>query len=78
MYMALMIITNSNFGMGATNLFVHNMFSFRGFGKIILGVIGKWSSEAALNFEFYLSDWHFELTLFTAVLISNTVSDGDQ
>ena len=38
--------------MGATNLFLHNMSSFRGFCKIILGVIGKWSSKAALNFEF--------------------------
>ena len=52
---------------------MHNMSSFRGFRKIILGVIRKWSSEAALNFEFYPSDWHFGLTQFTAVLISNTV-----
>ena len=41
--------------MRAGNLFVHIMSSFRGFRKIILGVIRKWSSEAALNFEFYLS-----------------------
>ena len=54
------------FGMGAPNLFVHNMSSFRGFRKIIMGIIGKLSSEAALNFEFDLSDWHFRLTLFTA------------
>ena len=75
--MVLLIIINSNFGMGAANLFVHNMSSFRGFRKIILGVIWKLSSEAALNFEFYLSDRHFRLTLFTAVLISNTANDGD-
>ena len=60
--------------MRAANLSVHNMSSFRGFRKIILGVIRKWSSEAALNFEFYLSDWHFRLTLFTAVLTSITFS----
>ena len=42
--------------MRAANLFVHNKSSFRGFRKIILGVIRKWSSEAALNLEFYLSD----------------------
>ena len=42
--------------MVAANLFVHNMSSFRGFRKIILGVIRKQSSEATLNFEFYLSD----------------------
>ena len=46
--------------------------------KIILGVIRKWRSEAAQNFEFYLSDWHFSLTLFTALLISNSASDGDK
>ena len=63
------------FGKQAANLFVHNIFSFHGFRKIILGVIRKWSSE---NFEFYLSDWHFRLTLFTAVLISNTASDEDK
>ena len=63
--------------MRAGNLFVHIMSIFRGFRKIILGVIRKWSSEAALNFEFYLSDWHPRLTQFTAVLISNTASDGD-
>ena len=40
-------------------------------------VIKKWSSEAALNFECYLSDWHFSQTQFTAVLIINTASDGD-
>ena len=61
--------------MRAANLFVHNMSRFCGFRKIILGVIRKWSSEAALNFEFYLSDWHFRLTLFIAVFISNTASD---
>ena len=61
----------------AANLFVHNMSSIRGLRKIIFGVSRKWSSEAALNFEFYLSDWHFRLNLFTAVLISNTASDGD-
>ena len=44
------------FGMRAAYLFVHNMSSFRGFRNIILGVIRKLSSEAALNFEFYLSD----------------------
>ena len=54
--------------MQAASLFEHNMSSFRGFKKIILGVIRKWSYEAALNFEFYLSDWH--------LLISNTASDG--
>ena len=63
--------------MGAVTLFVHNVSILRGFRKIILGVIKKWSSEAALNFEFYQSDWHFKLTQFTAVLISNTASDGD-
>ena len=63
--------------MGAATLFVHNVSIFRGFRKIILGVIKKWSSEAALNFEFYPSDWHFKPTQFTAVLISNTASDGD-
>ena len=35
--------------MRAANLFVHDMSTFRGF---ILGVISKWSSEAALNIEF--------------------------
>ena len=64
--------------MRAANLFVHNISSFRGYRKIILGVIRKISSEAALNFECYLSDWHFRLTQFTAVLISNTASDGDK
>ena len=63
--------------MQAANLFVHNISSFRGYRKIILGVIRKYSSEAALNFESYLSDWHFRLTQFTAVLISNIASDGD-
>ena len=47
--------------MWATNLFVHKMSSFCGLSKINLGVIIKWSSEAALKFEFYLSDWHFRL-----------------
>ena len=42
--------------MRAANLFVHNMFSFRGYRKIILGVIRKGSSEAALNFECYPTD----------------------
>ena len=60
-----------------STFFVHNVSIFCGFRKIVLGVIEKWSSEAALNFEFYLSDWHFRLTQFTAVLISNTASDGD-
>ena len=64
--------------MPAANLFVHNVSRFRSFRKIIFGVIRKWSSEAALNFEFYLSDWHFRPTLFTAVLISYVwSSDGD-
>ena len=63
--------------MGAATLFVHNVSILRGFRQIILGVIKKWSSEAALNFEFYSSDWHFRLIQFTAVLISNTASDGD-
>ena len=63
--------------MRAANLFVHNISSFRGYRKIILGVIMKLSSEAALNFECYLSDLYFRLTQFTAVLISNTASDGD-
>ena len=48
--------------MQAANLFVHNISSFRGFRKIILGVIRKWSSETALNFEFYTIDWHPRLT----------------
>ena len=48
------------------------------FRKIILGVIRKWTSEEALNFEFYLSDWHFRHIPFTAVLISNTASEGDE
>ena len=63
--------------MGAATLFVHIVSILRGFRKIILGVIKKWSSEAAMNFEIYPSDWHFRLTQFTAVLISNTASDGD-
>ena len=55
--MVLMIIINSvNFDMRAANLFVHNMSSFRGFRKIILGVIRKISSEAELNFKCYISD----------------------
>ena len=53
------------------------MSSFCGVRKIILEVIRTWSSKAALNFEFYLSGWHFRLTLFTAVLISYTASDGN-
>ena len=44
---------------------------------MVLKIIRKCSFGAALNFEFYLSDWNFRLTLFTAVLISNTASDGD-
>ena len=66
-------------GIKAANLFVHNMSSFRAFRTIILGVFKKWSSEAALNIEFYLSDWHFWFSgwLFTAALISKTASDGD-
>ena len=63
--------------MRAANLFVQNMSSFCSFRKIILRVIRIWSSKAALNIEFYLSDWHFRLILFAAFLISNTVSDGD-
>mgnify|MGYP003692502597 CR=1 FL=1 len=59
--------------MGATTLFVHNVSIFHGFRKIISVVIKKWSSEAALN----LSDWHFRLTQFSTVLISDTASDGD-
>ena len=59
--------------MGAATQFVHNMSILRGFRKIILGVI----NSAALNFEFYPSDSHFRPTQFTAVLISNTASDGD-
>ena len=45
--------------MRAANLFMHNMPSMRGFRKIrklLLGVIRKLSSEAALNFAFYISD----------------------
>ena len=42
--------------MGAATLFVHNVSIFHGFRKIILGVMKKKSSEAALNFEFYPSD----------------------
>ena len=60
----------------ADTLFVHNVSIFCGFRKIILGIIRKWSSEAALKSEYYLIDWHFRLTQFTAVLISNTASDG--
>ena len=63
--------------MGAATLFMHNVYIFRGFIKIILGVIKKWSSEAALSFEFHLNDWHFRLTQFTAVLNSNIASDVD-
>ena len=62
--------------MRAANLFVPNMSRFPGLRKIILGVNRKWSSETALNFEFYLRDWHFRRTLF-AVLISNTASNED-
>ena len=40
--------------MRADNLFEHKMSIFRGYRKIILGDIRKRSSEAALNFEFYL------------------------
>ena len=35
--------------MGAATLFVHNVSIFCGFRKIILGVIKKWNSEAALT-----------------------------
>ena len=63
--------------MWVANLFVQNISSFRGYKKIILGVIRISSSEAALNLECFLSDWHFRLTQFTAVLISNSASDGD-
>ena len=71
---------NLIFGMAAATLFVHNVSIFRSFRKMILWVIKKWSSEAALNFEFFLSDWHISrLTQFTVVLInsSNTASNGD-
>ena len=64
--------------MGAATLFVHNVSIFHGFTKIILGVIKKWSSEDALNFVFYTNDQHFRLTQFTAVLVSNSASDGDE
>ena len=65
--------------MRTANLFVHDMSSFRGgFRNIILGVIRKWTSKAELNFEFYLGDWHFRHIPFTAVLISNTASEGDE
>ena len=65
--------------MRTANLSVNDMSSFRGgFRNIILGVIRKWTSEEALNFEFYLSDWHFRHIPFTAVLISNTASEGDE
>ena len=37
----MIIIINSNFDMVAANLFVYNMASFRGYRKIILGVIRK-------------------------------------
>ena len=63
--------------MESATLFVHDVSIFCACRKNILGEFKKWSSEAALNFEFYPSDWHFRLTLFTAVLISNTASDGD-
>ena len=63
--------------MGVAMWFVHNISIFHGFRKITLGVIMGKSSEAALNFEFYPSDWHFRLTQFTAVRISNTASDED-
>ena len=63
--------------MGAATWFVHNVSIFRCFRKIIFGVIKKWNSEAALNIEFYPSDWHFMLSQFTLVLIGNIASDGD-
>ena len=48
--MILVILINSLiFGMGAATLFVHNVSIFCGFRKIILGVIKKWNSEAALT-----------------------------
>ena len=62
--------------MGTATLFVHNVSIFCGFRKFISGVIEKWSSVAAFNFEFYLSDWHFRLTQFPAVLISNTIKEN--
>ena len=69
---------NLIFGMEATILYVHNVCIFLSFRKIILGVLKKWSSEAAINFEINLSDRHFRLTSqFTVILISNTASDGD-
>ena len=54
--------------MGAATLFVHNVSILRGFRKIILGVIKKWSSEAALNFEFYPSGWLSSLQFLSVTL----------
>ena len=51
--------------MGAATWFVHNVSIFRCFRKIIFGVIKKWNSEAALNFEFYPNDWNIMLIQFT-------------
>ena len=73
--MVLVIMIHFLFGMGAAALLEHILSIFCDFRQIILEVIKKWSSEAALNFEFYLSDWHFMLTQFTAAL---TASNGDQ
>ena len=61
--------------MEAATIFVHNVSNFHAFRKIILLVINKSRSEAALNFLFNLNDWHFMLTQFTAAL---TASNGDQ
>lgn len=61
---------------GAVTLFVYNMSFFRGV-KDIKGVIWEWSSEGALKFEFYMSDWHLRGTQFSIIVISNTTSDRD-
>ena len=45
--------------MGAATLFVHTVSIYCDFRKIILGVIKKWSSEAALNLNFI---WVIDIT----------------
>ena len=49
---------NLIFGMEVDTLFGNTHFIFQGWKKIINWVFQQWSSEAAQNFEFHLSDWH--------------------
>ena len=58
--------------MGAATLFVHDVSIFRALRKIILGVIKKWSSAAALNLNFIwmtdISGWLCSLQLLSVTL----------